>query len=419
MAPPARIEVVPRLYYNPGLKSAPYIVPGIAAMLLVVVTTLVTAMGLAREREQGTLEQVAVTPVPASVLLAAKMTPFVFIGFFDVLLLVTVGTWVFGVPLRGNLSVMALATLLYLLSTLGVGLLISTISANQQQAFLGGFLFTLPAMLLSGIMTPVDSMPRWMQWLTYANPLRYFQEIARANMMKGARVRRPLAAARGAGALRHGHLRAGRGPVPQADRVGRRSGAQRRGGWRQTLATGSQRAGSAGRVAGPALQRAGQLLEVHPARVLVVGVADHGVPDLVDEHRRLDAGDGLARVEGGEPDVAVVAAERGADARALDVRRALEDDRGAGEVRPVAAPVGERGAQRALDPGREVDAAGEGGVRPDHHRGVLHDEVRLRRLGAAAGDRQQRECHPGLAERLRHRTRRASLEATIRRRGGV
>jgi ABC-2 type transport system permease protein len=185
VAPPARIEVVPRLFYNPGLKSAPYIVPGIAAMLLVVVTTLVTAMGLAREREQGTLEQVAVTPIPAWVLLAAKMTPFVFIGFFDVLLLVTAGTWVFGVPLRGNLAVMGLATLLYLLSTLGVGLLISTISSNQQQAFLGGFLFTLPAMLLSGIMTPIDSMPRWMQWLTYVNPLRYFQEISRANLLKG------------------------------------------------------------------------------------------------------------------------------------------------------------------------------------------------------------------------------------------
>jgi ABC-2 type transport system permease protein len=128
---------------------------------------------------------VAVTPIPAGVLLAAKMTPFVFIGFFDVLLLVTAGTWVFGVPLRGNLAVMALATLLYLLSTLGVGLLISTISSNQQQAFLGGFLFTLPAMLLSGIMTPIDSMPGWMQWLTYANPLRYFQEIARANLLKG------------------------------------------------------------------------------------------------------------------------------------------------------------------------------------------------------------------------------------------
>jgi ABC-2 type transport system permease protein len=186
IAAPARIEVVPRLFYNPGLKSAPYIVPGIAAMLLVVVTTIVTAMGLSREREQGTLEQVAVTPIPATLLLAGKMTPFVFIGFFDVLLLTTVGTWVFGVPLRGNLAVMALATLLYLLTTLGVGLLISTMSSNQQQSFLGGFLFTMPAILLSGIMTPIDSMPHWMQVITYANPLRYFQEVARANMMKGA-----------------------------------------------------------------------------------------------------------------------------------------------------------------------------------------------------------------------------------------
>jgi ABC-2 type transport system permease protein len=186
LAAPARIEVVPRLFYNPGLKSSPYIVPGIAAMLLVVVTTIVTAMGLSREREQGTLEQVAVTPIPATLLLAGKMTPFVFIGFFDVLLLTVAGTWVFGVPLRGNLGVMALATFLYLLSTLGVGLLISTLSSNQQQSFLGGFLFTMPAMLLSGIMTPIDSMPGWMQWVTYVNPLRYFQEIARANMLKGA-----------------------------------------------------------------------------------------------------------------------------------------------------------------------------------------------------------------------------------------
>ncbi len=183
---PARVEVVPRLYYNPGLKSPPYIVPGIAAMLLVVVTTIVTAMGLSREREQGTLEQVAVTPIPATVLLAGKMTPFVFIGFFDVLLLTVAGTWIFGVPLRGNLAVMAVATLLYLLSTLGVGLLISTMSSNQQQSFLGGFLFTMPAMLLSGIMTPIDSMPGWMQVVTVVNPLRYFQEVARANMLKGA-----------------------------------------------------------------------------------------------------------------------------------------------------------------------------------------------------------------------------------------
>jgi ABC-2 type transport system permease protein len=183
---PARVVLTPRVAFNPGLQSAPYIVPGIAAMLLVIVTTIVTAMGLSREREQGTLEQVAVTPIRPALLLAGKMTPFVFVGLFDVLLLVTAGTWVFGVPLRGNLAVLGLATLLYLLSTLGVGLFVSTISANQQQSFLGGLLFTLPAALLSGIMTPIDAMPGWMRWLTLANPLRYFQEVSRANLLKGA-----------------------------------------------------------------------------------------------------------------------------------------------------------------------------------------------------------------------------------------
>ena len=182
----ARVQVTPRVFYNPSLKTPPYVVPGISAMLLVVVTTIVTAMGLSREREQGTLEQVAVTPIRPTWLLAGKITPFVFIGLFDLLLLVAAGTWIFGVPLRGDLSVLAVATLLYLLTTLGVGLLISTLSSNQQQSFLGGLLFTLPAVLLSGIMTPIDAMPAWMKWITFLNPLRYFQVVARSNLMKGA-----------------------------------------------------------------------------------------------------------------------------------------------------------------------------------------------------------------------------------------
>jgi ABC-2 type transport system permease protein len=186
LAAPARIEVTPRVFFNPSLKTAPYIIPGIAAMLLVVVTTIVTAMGLSREREQGTLEQVAVTPIPPVWLLAGKMTPFVFVGFFDVLLLIASGVWVFDVPLRGNLGVLALGTLVYLLSTLGVGLLVSSISTTQQQSFLGGLLFTLPTVMLSGVMTPIDSMPPWMQAITLLNPLRYYQELARANLMKGA-----------------------------------------------------------------------------------------------------------------------------------------------------------------------------------------------------------------------------------------
>jgi ABC-2 type transport system permease protein len=155
-------------------------------MLLIIVTTIVTAMGLAREREVGTLEQVMVTPIHPLWVLAGKMTPFVVIGLFDVLLLLAAGTWIFDVPIRGNLLVLALGTLLYLLTTLGTGLLISTVSQTQQQAFLGGFLFVLPAVLLSGIMTPIHSMPPWMQALTRLNPLRYYAELNRANLMKGA-----------------------------------------------------------------------------------------------------------------------------------------------------------------------------------------------------------------------------------------
>ena len=185
-AAPPKVALEPRVLFNPGLKTPPYIVPGILAMLLVIVTTIVTAMGLSREREVGTLEQVMVTPIHPLWLLAGKMTPFVFIGFFDVLLLLATGTWIFGVPIRGSLLVLGLGTLLYLFSTLGTGLLISTLSQTQQQSFLGGFLFVLPAVLLSGIMTPIHSMPPWMQALTWLNPLRYYAELSRANLMKAA-----------------------------------------------------------------------------------------------------------------------------------------------------------------------------------------------------------------------------------------
>ena len=185
-SPPAAVVATPRVSYNPSLRTAPYVVPGILAMLLVIVTTIVTAMGLSREREVGTLEQVLVTPIRPLWLLAAKMTPFVFIGLFDVLLVLGVGTWLFDIPIRGPLPVLFLGTLLYLLSTLGVGLLISTVSSNQQQSFLGGFLFTLPAILLSGVMTPIRAMPDWLQAVTYLNPLRYFAELVRAILLKGA-----------------------------------------------------------------------------------------------------------------------------------------------------------------------------------------------------------------------------------------
>ena len=187
-AEPAQISVVPRIAYNPRLKSAPYVVPGIAAMLLVIVTTLVTAMGLARERESGTLEQVLVTPLRPIWLLLGKLLPFLAIGVLDVLLLLAVGAWLFEVPLRGSLAVGALGVVLYLFSTLGAGLFISTVSQTQQQAFLGGFLFVMPAILLSGVMTPIRAMPGWLQAITLVNPLRHFAEVIRAVLLKGAGI---------------------------------------------------------------------------------------------------------------------------------------------------------------------------------------------------------------------------------------
>lgn len=183
---PAQIAVVPRVAYNPRLKTAPYVVPGISAMLLVIVTTLVTAMGLARERESGTLEQVLVTPIRPVWLLLGKLLPFLVIGIVDVGLLLAVGTWLFDVPIRGSLLVGGLGVVLYLFSTLGMGLFISTVSQNQQQAFLGGFMFVMPAILLSGIMTPIRSMPAWLQAITLVNPLRHFAEVIRGVLLRGA-----------------------------------------------------------------------------------------------------------------------------------------------------------------------------------------------------------------------------------------
>jgi ABC-2 type transport system permease protein len=185
-APPlAQITLTPRVAYNPSLDTAPYMVPGIAAMLLLIVTTLTTAMGLAREREMGTLEQVLVTPIRPLYLLVGKMAPFVVIGLVDVALLLAVGTWLFDVPLRGNLLVVVVGTLLYLMTTLGVGLLVSTVSKSQQQSFLGGFLFALPAILLSGVMTPIRAMPAWLQAVTWANPVRYYAEVMRMTLLRG------------------------------------------------------------------------------------------------------------------------------------------------------------------------------------------------------------------------------------------
>jgi ABC-2 type transport system permease protein len=184
--PVPRVGLVPRLYYNPSLKSRLFMVPGTAASILLIVTTIVTAMGLARERELGTIEQLLVTPISPLTLMVGKTVPYALFGLFDEALILAVGNVLFDVPLRGALSVIFVGTLSYLVATLSMGLLISTIAKNQQQAIMGGFFFILPAILLSGFMTPVEAMPCWIQPVTYVIPVRWFIEIIRSTLLRGA-----------------------------------------------------------------------------------------------------------------------------------------------------------------------------------------------------------------------------------------
>ncbi|MBN2493081.1 MAG: ABC transporter permease [Deltaproteobacteria bacterium] len=181
-----RLGLSPRIYFNPRLISALYMVPGVAVIVLLVVTTMVTAMGLAREREAGTMEQIMVTPIRPAVLLTGKCLPFAAIGLVDIATLVLVGSWLFDVPIRGPLLVIFAGTLLYSMSTLGMGIFVSTIGRTQQQAVLGAFFFAMPAILLSGFLTPIENMPAWVQPITYLNPCRFFLEIMRGCLLKGA-----------------------------------------------------------------------------------------------------------------------------------------------------------------------------------------------------------------------------------------
>lgn len=181
-----RVEIQPRLLYNPSLKSRLFMVPGTAASILLIVTTIVTAMGLARERELGTMEQLLVTPIRPITLMIGKTIPYALFGLIDEAVILVVGNVLFDVPLRGSLLVIFLGTLAYLMATLAMGLVISTIARTQQQALMGGFFFLMPALLLSGFITPIDAMPWWIKPITYLIPVRYFIDIIRGALLRGA-----------------------------------------------------------------------------------------------------------------------------------------------------------------------------------------------------------------------------------------
>ena len=182
---PGWVELESRAWFNENLESRNYYVPGIIAMLVMLATLLLTSMAVVREKEIGTMEQVMVTPITPGEFILGKTVPFAVIGFIDVILITLVGVFWFKVPIRGSVPLLFLATAVYLMTTLGVGLLISTVSRTQQQAMMSTFFFYFPAILLSGFIFPVANMPRVIQWLTYLNPLRHFLVIVRGIFLKG------------------------------------------------------------------------------------------------------------------------------------------------------------------------------------------------------------------------------------------
>ena len=174
-----------RAWFNANLESRNFYVPGVIAILVMLITLMLTSMAVVREKEVGTMEQIMVTPITPGEFILGKTTPFALIGFADVLLITVVAVFWFEVPIRGNFLLLFLATGLYIMTTLGIGLLISTMSSTQQQAMMSTFFFYFPAVLLSGFMFPIANMPVIIQWLTYGNPLRYFLVIIRGIFLKG------------------------------------------------------------------------------------------------------------------------------------------------------------------------------------------------------------------------------------------
>lgn len=182
-----RYELVPRVWYNPDLKSRWFYVPAVLAMVLMLVTMILPSMAVVREKEIGTLEQLSVTPLRPWQLILGKLTPFLVVGMLDMLLITALVRFLFHVPLRGSLLVLALLTFLFLLTTLGLGLLVSTLVRTQQQAMgLCVFVLMVPMIYLSGLIFPLENMPRGFQIASYAIPVRYYANVLRGVFLKGS-----------------------------------------------------------------------------------------------------------------------------------------------------------------------------------------------------------------------------------------
>jgi ABC-2 type transport system permease protein len=173
-----------RVLYNPGLKTSYIMIPGLAGVVLVFVGIIITSLGVVRERQTGTLEQLAVMPLRPRDVFLGKIVPYFAVAAVDLAIVLTVGVALFGVPFRGSYAVFALGALLFLFVTLGIGVLISSVSENQGQAIQMSFMFTLPQVLLSGLIFPLSSIAVGVRWISYILPLTYFNEISRGVMLR-------------------------------------------------------------------------------------------------------------------------------------------------------------------------------------------------------------------------------------------
>ena len=181
----ALVENRLRLWYNPDLSSADFMVPGVICMILLIVTSNLTALSIVKEKEIGTMEQLLVTPLKPAELLAGKLIPCIIIGFIDVIFILIIGYLVFSIPIKGSIALLLILSFFYLFSTLGLGIFISTVANTQEQSMILIFLMVLTMNTLSGIMFPIENMPEVIQYLTYLMPIRYFAIIVRGILLRG------------------------------------------------------------------------------------------------------------------------------------------------------------------------------------------------------------------------------------------
>ena len=174
-----------RVLYNPSMESPIFMVPGVMCLILGILTVILTSMSMAREKEIGTFEMLVAAPIKNWEILAGKTIPYIILGMVDAFLVFFVAVFFFSVPMRGHIWQFFLAALVFVSTTVNIGMLISTFARNQQQAMMGGFLFVFPSVLLSGIMYPVDNMPAALKIIAYLDPLKYFVTLLRNIMLKG------------------------------------------------------------------------------------------------------------------------------------------------------------------------------------------------------------------------------------------